>query len=985
MPARSLSYPYQTIRNGKRFALVLAVVLVAGALLAQWWLKARPRPAEYRTVTLRLTGVDYAPLASSTRSATSARSLQQLSAIARMRNSDDERVAAIALLLGGNLDEACETLEKLALRSRKDAAAWSDLAAARYERAKLRDDALEFARALAAADEALRLDAGSAAALFNRAMILDTLGLNGAAATAYRRLLETDTSPWATEARSHLREVTAPTITEEWERAKPKLEAATANGELRFVADVVRRMPQQARTWCETEILGRWGERRASQDLAVCRAVGNALRTAHREHLLADAVLAVDAAPEPLARAHAAFLHARKAYHERRLPEALDGFTTAQGLFRANGSPFHAVTAYLRGNVLVDLHRENGARSIVDALAVPADHLALRAQIEWLRSTLLSRAGRPFEALTACRESASLFASGGETEHATRMRTSCAALMANLGQKREAWMTRRELFAGASRVGRANLLEGVLHTAARDAMIAREYDAAIALFDIELAAKAGSPRLRADALLWRAVAQAEIEKAPPDLRRAIAHVASIRNDVLRADSVAELRAIEARFSADAQAEALLTQVIDYQTENRNVAFLPSMLVQRARARRGLQRVDEAHADLQQAVELLKKRGAVARDDLRDRYFASAADAYDELTEVLIDRREFERAFEIADRARGRIFADRRQSATRSLRDVQSLLPAGVVVAHYTTLSSRTLLLRIDRNGHRETVIDRPRVAVAALRDQLVTAITADDDAATRSVAREAGKLLLDPLGDLSGVRTLIVIGDATISSIPFAALTDARGAYLIDSVAVAYAPSASTLSQRRSETGMASTDATFREAVPHIQRLTRAPGNATSDLHSRPQGASFPHGDVFAYVFYPPGSKMRVFSFSSCKAKFELDDPNVQPVPVSVINELKASIPTGTKLEITRNGQLRWQRVIPPDSVIIVGNNSPNLNPAHFAHYRALTNATRIAKVVRDAEICTFQPNPLFSPSLARSSRKPLYEPYTECTNSQWP
>src|SRR5213075_2047172 len=71
---------------------------------------------------------------------------------------------------------------------------------------------------------------------------------------------------------------------------------------------LVRRFPQEARTWGEALLLGEWGDAAAKHDaegaaktLALVRSLGGALAAFRGERLLADAVAAIDRA-NPAAR-----------------------------------------------------------------------------------------------------------------------------------------------------------------------------------------------------------------------------------------------------------------------------------------------------------------------------------------------------------------------------------------------------------------------------------------------------------------------------------------------------------------------------------------------------------------------------------------------------------------------------------------------------------------------------------------------------------
>ena len=178
-------------------------------------------PASARQVEPRLSGgFAWAPYRGPMRSTDSAADAERLKlggaagdAIARAQRDHSERAqhaAGVALVLVDQPAEAIDRLRGVAEQSPDDVRAWSDLAAARYAAAvKLQRPSL-LPEALAAADRALRIDTKSGEALFNRALILEHMGLTGEARKAWLRYLEVDSSSsWATEARAHLGELPA--------------------------------------------------------------------------------------------------------------------------------------------------------------------------------------------------------------------------------------------------------------------------------------------------------------------------------------------------------------------------------------------------------------------------------------------------------------------------------------------------------------------------------------------------------------------------------------------------------------------------------------------------------------------------------------------------------------------------------------------------------------------------------------------------------
>ena len=106
-------------------------------------------------------------------------------------DAEAQHAAGIAMLLVEAPADAIPRLEAAAAKS-KDAKTWSDLAAARYAAASRLGRASLYPMALAAADAALRADPSLAEALFNRALILERLGLTEEARRAWTRYLEVD-------------------------------------------------------------------------------------------------------------------------------------------------------------------------------------------------------------------------------------------------------------------------------------------------------------------------------------------------------------------------------------------------------------------------------------------------------------------------------------------------------------------------------------------------------------------------------------------------------------------------------------------------------------------------------------------------------------------------------------------------------------------------------------------------------------------------
>lgn len=115
----------------------------------------------------------------------------------------------VAQLLMGDKSAAIASLEAASRQEPRDAAFWSDLAAAHLAAGAV-GDRDELTRALAAANRAVALAPKSPAAHFNRALALEHLGDRAAAAATYRRALQhTSDEQWRSEITHRLAQIGA--------------------------------------------------------------------------------------------------------------------------------------------------------------------------------------------------------------------------------------------------------------------------------------------------------------------------------------------------------------------------------------------------------------------------------------------------------------------------------------------------------------------------------------------------------------------------------------------------------------------------------------------------------------------------------------------------------------------------------------------------------------------------------------------------------
>jgi tetratricopeptide (TPR) repeat protein len=331
-------------------------------------LVAAAKPLEYRLVEGRLSGqFGWAEFRGPVRSSTEASNPKQLKlagaagAILDEAATDPEpeaqHAAAIASLQINDPASAVDRLAKVTAQQPENARAWSDLAAARHAAAMRFGRASEEPLALDAANRALKIDPKLPEALFNRALIVEQLGLLFEARDAWTRYLEVDpNSEWAREARARRDALPQAMDRSRFIEEQPRFEQSAVAGDARAVGRFVAQFPEDSRRTVEKETLGSWGAAfvkgdtaEAARQLAIARAVGTALRAQSREELLGAIVASIDGANAMqrarLAEGYAVYREAHAALDHNEYAEARRAFLEATRLLA--GTPGALATRYL--------------------------------------------------------------------------------------------------------------------------------------------------------------------------------------------------------------------------------------------------------------------------------------------------------------------------------------------------------------------------------------------------------------------------------------------------------------------------------------------------------------------------------------------------------------------------------------------------------------------------------------------------------------
>ncbi|MEA2491251.1 MAG: hypothetical protein QOH21_3043, partial [Acidobacteriota bacterium] len=710
-------------------------------------------------------------------------------------------------------------------RTPQNAAAWNDLAAARYAAALRLGRPSLYPEALASADQALRLDARLPEALFNRALVLERLGLKAQARDAWNRYLGIDgSSPWAVEARQHLARLPLSTSEERFRKELPRLERAAFAGDVTAVRGVVEAYRQQTRTTAEVVTLGQWAEavqrgraEDAERSLAVARAIGDALQQASGESLLRDAVAAIDGHRDPavrtrLAEAHVAYLRGRLAYSRRQPAAAEPDLRHAASLFALAGNPMALVARYYAACIRYDRNDVAGARDELTALREELDtypsYIALAAQVRW-QLALCAMVDDDWQAATSLLQASRAgFARLGERSNGGFLDALLANALGAMGRADDDWAARIRSFEALSAEGQSDRVPASLSEAATMEIRAGRPDVARSLLEIEEAVNRAS---NFDVLLAYGLVRATVLSVSlgDDATALVKATDAERAARGIADPALRMRALAdadlARGAATADAAALTRAIDGYQAIERP-SFLPEARLFRARTELRDGNSEAALHDIDAGIAEMERHRIHFAGNVSGRgVFDAGTEIFRLGMRLALDRGDVAGAFRYAERARAYFVAKDDGPSAVDAEELQVRLAGSrTAVLELVVLPDELLAFCITADS-----LHAARTAVTSA--QLAQVLSQDDTA-----ARLYDWLIRPSEAGLAAAQQLIVVPDPLLERVSFAGLWDARGKqHLIERLAVAIAPSASAL---RPESGARDLQSVTAMALPSGER-----------------------------------------------------------------------------------------------------------------------------------------------------------------------
>jgi CHAT domain-containing protein len=704
----------------------------------------------------------------------------------------------VAYLVQGDIDRAISTIEDAAVQL-ESPAPWSDLSAAylvKADRAPARR--IEYlARALEAAERSLKI-ARSTDALFNRALARDALAPFTGSPAPWSEYASAETDPAWRDAASRLAADDRPieSRSDRWDARRRELAARLRARDVAFVRETVQQYTEASLEFLEREL---FVDPQAGHSAV---ALASAIDEITGDSMARDEATIFRRGGDVIVRAHNVYATALKQLDATDLPGARQSFAEAMRLFAAADAPFRAVAELRiaaidsRANLFESVQR---SLTRIEGEARSRGYVILLARVLLQQGLVYNRQWQLTEGLAALRESAALYERSAQRENAVSVYSNIADALRMLGEAHESWefigRTLEELPELRKPLRRYLLLYNAALFARRQEL----YETALLFQDaaVREAAQAGTAPL-IEAMIQHGlvhVRRGDHVRAAADLNQASQKLAATPPGAFRAYMSAELEILRAQVPGAVSSIADLQAAIGFfsRSEPGRVPALFLLLARTPQARASREVAEKA---LRSGVDRLEAQQAgLGEEALKISFFDESWALFQDMVSLQVAAKDYPKAFEYAERSRARSLLaatqGSRESRTRSLQDIQALLPASIVLIHYSTLADRILIWAITSSN--ATLTERPiaeRDLTRAIEQHRVSIHSRRDN-------REANDLLysvlIEPVASVLSPSTVVVlIPDGRLQQLSFVTLRNpSTRRYLIEDHTLMMSPSAS--------------------------------------------------------------------------------------------------------------------------------------------------------------------------------------------------
>ncbi|HEY0156518.1 MAG TPA: CHAT domain-containing protein [Thermoanaerobaculia bacterium] len=733
----------------------------------------------------------------------------------RIGGDDASRAEGTAYFVSGAYQRAAAAFGRIRKRTAHD---WNDLAAAAICAADATGEPAYWLQALEATDEALAREPSLPEARFNRARVLDGIGISPAARPHWKWYVvhAHNDDGWTGVARKHLAAPEADRA--RWaEAAKDFSKLSRAELE-----KLTKAIPQEARSHAEGVLPVKWAlalleghGAEAERHLEQARTIAEVLRTTNAEPLPRAALAAIDSAGhtggvKELAQGYSAYNDGRKALSENRVADAEPNLRRAYRAFAAAGSPMTGVADFYAAVAMRNANRTVDAVRTLDRLLMAEKRAAtpspsLIARIHHEIALCEASRGHWSDSLAAARIAMSTFSSLRERGNAAAAEAILSEDYDFLGQRDLAWKHGVAAVRNSSAAGYPDRVRVILGALSRTELRGRRWREARALIRLEheVAPLAPNPQYDAGAFLRSAIAAWHLSEpavAERSLSRARAAAGRIPRGGGGEKLAAEIDAVAgaiARRSDIGRGIRLLSAAIDFEKRTERPILLPELYLERGRAHLASNDIQSAKSDFDRGIEELERQRTHVTDTLfRPGIFADAAELFDEAVGVQLRLgKPPEAVLAYVERGRARAVVEEMELdgtggtwTPPRVADIQRELAPGSVLLEYAALPEALVAFMISRDVVLMRTVATSRAQLNERAAEFVEATASRRDADGTALH----DLLFAPFGlELQRIRSITIVPDDVLQRVPFAALSDRKaGTYMAERYTIATTPSA---------------------------------------------------------------------------------------------------------------------------------------------------------------------------------------------------
>jgi CHAT domain-containing protein/Tfp pilus assembly protein PilF len=212
----------------------------------------------------------------------------------------------------------------------------------------------------------------------------------------------------------------------------------------------------------------------------------------------------------------------------------------------------------------------------------------------------------------------------------------------------------------------------------------------------------------------------------------------------------------------------------------------------------------AEADYREAIAIIEKsRAQLQISALRAEFLADKRDAYDAVIALLLRKHDVKEAFAYLERSRARTFQDRLASsgsgqrapaAAPSLDEVRGYLDNATILLEYWVSGDQIALIWCTHDSYGMAQKQLPAEDLKTVRAYL-QAVPDNLGSDWRPQSSILGRIIPAALPPSSGLRSVLIVPDGWLSSVPFDLLPagDGSNALLIERFSISYLPTAALL------------------------------------------------------------------------------------------------------------------------------------------------------------------------------------------------